>query len=408
MKLHERFLDYVMWDTRADEHTGTVPSTPGQKDFAKHLVEEIKAIGIDDVWMNDMGYVYGSLPSNVDKDVPVIGFLSHVDTADTLPAPTKMPRLIENYDGSVITLESGVKLNPACDAHLAKCVGQDLIVTDGYSLLGGDDKAGIAEIVSALEYMVENPKMPHGKVVFAFTPDEEIGTSQDNFDVKAFGAEFAYTVDGGDFGICCYENFNACGAVITVHGVATHPGDAKNKMKNAMRIAMEFDRQLPEWERPEHTYDHEGFFHLEVMEGTCDRCEMIYLIRDHNRSIFEKRKDLMKKVGEFLNAKYGEGTVEVSLQDGYRNMEEMVVPHMHVVDLAAEAIREVGGTPDHYPSRGGTDGAELSWKGVPCPNLGTGSFNHHAVTEVASIQQMEQCKEMILKIIEKYADFENR
>lgn len=179
-------------------------------------------------------------------------------------------------------------------------------------------------------------------------------------------------------------------------------------MKNAMRIAMEFDRQLPEWERPEHTYDHEGFFHLEVMEGTCDRCEMIYLIRDHNRSIFEKRKDLMKKVGEFLNAKYGEGTVEVSLQDGYRNMEEMVVPHMHVVDLAAEAIREVGGTPDHYPSRGGTDGAELSWKGVPCPNLGTGSFNHHAVTEVASIQQMEQCKEMILKIIEKYADFENR
>ena len=406
MRLHERFLDYVMWDTRASEHTNTVPSTPGQIDFAKHLVEEIKALGVEDCWMDEMGYVYGSLPSNMEKEVPVIGFLSHVDTADNLPGPTKMPRMIENYDGSVITLESGAVIDPAKDPHLAKCVGQDLIVTDGYTLLGSDDKAGIAEIVCALEYFIQHPEVPHGKIVFSFTPDEEIGTSQDNFNVEAFGAEFAYTVDGGDFGICCYENFNACCATITINGVATHPGDAKDKMKNAMLIGMEYDHMLPPWERPEHTYDHEGFYHLEVMNGTCDHCEMIYLIREHDRAIFENRKEIMKKAGEFMNARYGEGTVIVDLKDGYRNMYDMVVPHMHVVDIACEAIREVGGTPDNYPSRGGTDGAELSWKGVPCPNLGTGSFNHHAVTEVASVQQMEACRDMIIKIVEKYAAFE--
>lgn len=403
MKLYERFLNYVMMDTRASEHTDTIPSTPGQIEFGKYLIEEIKGIGVEDVWMDELGYVYGSLPSNMEKEVPAIGFVSHLDTADNLPGPTKMPRIIEKYDGSVITLESGATIDPAKDPMLAACVGHDLIVTDGYTLLGGDDKSGIAEIVCALEYFVQNPDVPHGKICFCFTPDEEIGVSQEHFNVEALGAEFAYTVDGGHFGICCYENFNACCATVEIKGVATHPGDAKNKMVNAALLSMEYDHLLPPWERPEHTEDHEGFYHLEVLEGTCEHCTMTYLIREHDKDIFENRKETMLKAGEYMNARYGEGVVTVSLKDGYKNMYEMVKPHMHVVDIACEAITELGATPDNYPSRGGTDGAALSWEGVPCPNLGTGSFNHHAVTEVADIQQMEQCKELIIKIVEKYA-----
>ena len=402
----ERFLDYVRWNTMSDENSQTVPSTPGQMDFAKYLAEELKAMGIEDVRLDEKGYIYGSIPSNVEKQVPVIGFLAHVDTSEAHPSVTKMPRVIENYDGGRITLESGMVLDPEKDESLSACSGQTLLVTDGYTLLGGDDKAGVAEIVTALEYLLHHPEVKHGKVAFSFTPDEEIGTSQDHFDVEAFGAQFAYTVDGGCFGGICYENFFAALAVVTVSGVATHPGDAKDKMKNASLIAMEFDHMLPPWERPEHTEGHDGFYHLETISGDCEHCRLQYLIRDHDRGIFTGRKENMQRAAQFLNARYGDGTVRVEITDGYRNMLEMIKPHMHVVNTACDAMRELGAEPEVIPTRGGTDGSELSYKGVPCPNLGTGTFNHHAVTEVASVEQMDKCTRLVIHILEKYAEQE--
>ena len=407
MKLHERFLNYVMYDTMSLEGKDTVPSTPGQKVLAEALVEEIKSFGIEDVRLDDKGYIYGSVPANVDVDSPVIGFIAHLDTSDAHPSPTpgKEPRIIEQYDGGVIRLDSGDKLDPELDTGLKNAIGCRLIVTDGSTLLGGDDKAGVAEIVTALEYMSTHPEFKHGKVAFSFTPDEEIGTSQDNFDVEAFGADFAYTVDGADFGDIEYENFNGASVTVEIKGVETHPGEAKDKMKNASLIAMEFDAMLPPWERPEHTQDYEGFYHLMHINGDCSSCRMSYLIREHDRDRYEERKAAVKRIGEMLNARYSAGTVTVEIRDGYRNMAEMVRPHMHLIDFAKEAIAECGVTPRVPAIRGGTDGAELSFKGVPCPNLGTGSFNHHSLTEVAIIDHMEQCCRAILKIIEKYADF---
>ena len=404
MKLQERFLKYVMMNTQSLEGTGTVPSTPGQKDFAQALVDELKDFGIADVRLDDMGYIYGSIPSNLDKSVPTIGFIAHMDTADAHPSPVKMPRVIENYDGGVITLESGAVLDPKTDGNLRNAKGCSLIVTDGTTLLGGDDKAGVAEIMTALEYLTAHPGTKHGKIAFSFTPDEEIGTSQDNFNVEAFGAEFAYTVDGADLGDIEYENFNGASAKITVQGVETHPGEAKDKMKNAMLIAMEFNAMLPPFERPEHTENYEGFYHLMHMDGDCSTATLRYIIREHDAEKFAKRKDTVRKAAELLNFKYGDGTVTAEVTDGYRNMTEMVRPHMHLIDYAKEAIAELGITPRVPAIRGGTDGAELSFKGVPCPNLGTGSWNHHSVTEVANIDHMEKTAELILAIIGKYAE----
>lgn len=407
MKAYERFLNYVMFDTTSSEDAGTVPSTPGQMTFAKALTGELKGLGIEDVRLDEKGYLYGSIPSNLGdgEDVPVIGFLAHLDTSDAHPSPSKPPQIIKDYDGSVISLESGVILNPADDENLRNGIGCDLIVTDGYSLLGGDDKAGVAEIVSAMEYLLGHPEIKHGKIAFSFTPDEEIGTGQDNFDVKAFGADFAYTLDGADFGGVDFENFNASTAEIKIQGVLTHPGTAKDKMKNASLIGMEFNSMLPPWQRPEHTENYEGFFHLSSVQGDCESCAMRYLIRELDREKFEEMKVLILKIAELLNMKYGNGTVNVEITDSYRNMAEKVRPHIHLIDFAVEAVKECGGEPLITPIRGGTDGAELSFKGVPCPNLGNGSFNHHSLNEVANIQSMEKCTEMIVKIAEKYGKY---
>ena len=405
MRAYERFLKYVMFDTMSEEDSQTVPSTPGQKVLGQALVDEIKSLGIEDVSMDDMGYVYGSVPSNIEEEVPVIGFIAHVDTSSAHPSPKSTPRIIEDYAGGVIQLAAGPVLDPADDANLRKAAGCGLIVTDGTTLLGGDDKAGAAEIVTALEYMAQHPEFQHGKVAFSFTPDEEIGTSQDNFDVEAFGARFAYTVDGADFGDIEYENFNAASAVVTVEGVSTHPGEAKDKMLNAALIAMEFDGQLPPWERPEHTEGYEGFYHLLHIEGDCSHCQMRYIIREHDFDKFAARKETVRRAADTLNARYGQGTVTVQIKDDYRNMAEKIRPHMHLIEFAKEAIAECGVVPRVPAIRGGSDGARLSFNGVPCPNLGTGSWNHHAVTEVANIDHMDQCAETIIRIIGKYAAF---
>lgn len=423
MKTSERFLEYVMWDTMSKssdtdgaenaenaDRKAPVPSTLGQTEFAKHLLQELKNLGIADVTLDEKGYIYGMLPSNLDEaaaPVPTIGFLAHMDTSEAHPGPSanKPPRVIKNYDGRPINLSGGPVLDPAEHPALAACKGQDIIVTDGTTLLGGDDKAGVAEIVTALACLLDHPEIPHGKIAFSFTPDEEIGTSQDNFDVKAFGADFAYTVDGGPFGEIEFENFYAASAVVTVKGVSTHPGEAKDKMKNALQIGMEFDRMLPPWERPEHTSGYEGFYHLEEMTGDCENSRMVYLIREHDIEKFAHRKAVMNQIADLLSGRYGGGTVKVAISDTYRNMAEKVRPHMHLIDYARAAIRELGAEPVTNPIRGGTDGSELSYKGVPCPNLGTGSFNHHSVSEVASIDQMEKCTQLIIKLAEMYGRF---
>lgn len=401
-KLQERFLRYVMFDTQSQEGSGTVPSTEGQLALAEAIEEELKGLGIEDVRLDSKGYLYGSLSANQKEEVPVIGFIAHMDTADACPSPAKLPRIIENYDGGIIHLESGVILDPAEDAALSASTGCTLIVTDGTTLLGGDDKAGAAEIVTALEYLTGHPELKHGKIAFSFTPDEEIGTSQDHFSVEDFGADFAYTVDGADFGDIEYENFNAASVAVRVKGMGTHPGEAKNKMKNASLIAMEFNGLLPEWERPEHTENYEGFYHLLHVEGDCDYCVLRYIIREHDGKKFEERKETVRKAAEFLNLRYGKDTVTAEIRDGYRNMAEKVKPHMHLIEYAKEGIAELGTEPRVPAIRGGTDGSQLSFKGVPCPNLGTGSWNHHSVMEIANLDHMVKCTRLIVKLAEKY------
>ena len=403
MTLVERFLKYVTFDTQSDENSGTVPSTSTQMDFAKVLLQEVKDLGIEDVHLSDRGYVYGSIPANVKKaSVPTIGFIAHMDTADTFKGPTETPKIIKNYNGEAFKLESGVVMNPNKDENLRKSVGCDLIVTNGHTLLGGDDKAGIAEIMAALEKLLTED-IPHGKMAFAFTPDEEIGSGMEDFDVEAFGAEFAYTLDGAGFGEIEYENFNAAGAKIVVKGVTTHPGEAKDKMINASLVAMEFDNMLPAWRRPEHTDGYDGFYHLLDVNGNCEHCEMNYIVREANRTKFESMKEYMNTVADQLNEQYGEGTVTIILKPQYYNMAQLVEPHKHIVENAQKGIIKLGGTPKSSLIRGGTDGASLTYMGVPCPNLGNGSFNHHGVTEFANIQQMEKCSELIIEILKAYA-----
>lgn len=405
MNIKDRFLRYVLYDTRSCSDSEQTPSTEGQRVFAEILLDELKDMGIHDVRMDEKGFVYGFIPSNIDKEVPTIGFIAHMDTVNDFPSPSKdhPPVLIEKYDGRMIELAEGIIMNPSENLPLKNSVGDDLILTDGRTILGADDKAGIAEIVTALEYIMEHPQYKHGRIAFAFTPDEEIGRGTEHFDVESFGADFAYTIDGAAFGEVEYENFNAATVKVQIKGTSTHPGDAKGKMVNAMLIGIELQNMLPAEQRPEHTEGAEGFFHLLNMTGDCDACNMTYIIRDVDSQLFLQKKDLIKNCGDFLNKKYGKGRVKISIRDGYRNMADMIRPHMHLIENARDAVTVLGGIPISRPMRGGTDGAKISYMGCPCPNLGTGSYGHHSVREFANLREMQQCTALILELIDKYA-----
>ena len=396
--LLKRFSSYIAYATTSDENSETYPSTPGQLVFGDFLVEELKRIGLSEVNKDQYGYVTATLPANCDKVLPVVGFIAHFDTAPDMPG-ISAPRVIPNYDGKDIMLDeaSGTALTLTDFPELADYTGQTLLVTDGKTLLGADDKAGIAEIVTAMEYLLAHPEIKHGKLRVAFTPDEEIGKGVAHFDVKAFGCDFAYTMDGGAIGELEYENFNAAGATIKVQGRNIHPGYAKGKMVNAQLIAMEFNTLLPEFQKPQYTQDYEGFYLLTHMEGTVENAVLNYIIRDHDAAKFAEKKEFMLKVTAFLNQKYGE-RVTCEIKDQYRNMREMVEPVFHIVTLAEEAMREIGITPKVQPIRGGTDGANLSFKGLPCPNIFAGGHNFHGKYEYVPLESMVKATELITVI----------
>lgn len=403
----DKFLRYVAVDTQSAEGAETVPSTEKQFALAKLLVEELKNIGAKDVSMSDHGYVYATIPATVETDGPVVGFLAHMDTSPDCSGENVHPQLIKNYDGKDIILNKnlGIHMCTADFPYLKNYVGMDLITTDGTTLLGGDDKAGIAEIMTMAETLLSHPEIPHGTIKIAFTPDEEVGHGVDFFDVPGWGADVAYTVDGGAWGEMEYETFNAAAMKVTIHGRNIHPGSAKNKMKNSLLIAMEFQSMLPTAEKPEYTEMYEGFFHLNHMAGSVEETELHYIIRDHDMGIFENRKALGKTIGDFLNEKYGAGTVDVDISDTYYNMAEKIRPNMYLMDVAAEAFKELGvETPGVRPVRGGTDGSRLSYMGVPCPNLCTGGHNAHGKFEFVCIQSMENTVALLLKLAEKFKD----
>lgn len=404
--LIDRFIKYVKIDTQSDDTvTDRFPSTEKQLVLSRLLVEELKQLGLKDVSIDEYGYVMATVPSNTDKKIPTIGFLAHVDTAPDMLGLNVKPRFIENYDGLEIVLNKDLKvtLSPKEFPELKNYLGQTLIVTDGTTLLGADDKAGVAEIMTAVEYLVNNPDFKHGDIRIGFTVDEEVGRGVDHFDVKKFNADFAYTLDGGAIGELEYENFNAAGAKILVQGRNIHPGYAKDKMINALLVAMEFNSLLPSNQRPEHTQGYDGFYHLIKMEGSVENATFQYIVRDHSREKFEARKAYMSKVSEFLNMKYGEGVIKLELKDQYYNMREKVEPVFHVVETAVKAMELVGVKPKVKPIRGGTDGARLSYMGLPCPNIFAGGENFHGKQEYVSVQSMEKATEVILKIIELYA-----
>lgn len=401
----DRFLRYVKIDTQADDKSATIPSSSKQLDLARMLTDELKALGLQDISLDDKGYVMATLPSNLDKEVPVIGFVAHMDTSPASPGKDVKPQIVKNYDGGDILLNKdlGLVLSPRDFPALKKYVGQDLITTDGTTLLGADNKGGIAEIMATVDWMVKHPEFKHGTIKVGFTPDEEIGRSIDHFDVQKFGADFGYTLDGNELGELEYENFNAASAHITIHGKQVHPGTAKNIMKNAILIAMELTSMLPVAERPEYTSLREGFFHLDEFTGTVETASMIYIIRDHDRGKFEQKKKILKKAGEYLDEKYGPGTADVRIIDSYYNMKDKIVPVMHIVDSIQKAMRSLGIEPKIGAVRGGTDGARLSYLGMPCPNFFTGGLNYHSRFECIPIPSMEKAVEVVLKIIEIYA-----
>ncbi|AGC67376.1 peptidase T [Thermoclostridium stercorarium subsp. stercorarium DSM 8532] len=400
--LVERFLKYVSFDTQSDENSDTCPSTQKQYEFGKYLVEELRQIGLKDAEIDRNGYVYATLNGNTEKKVPVIGFIAHMDTSPDMTGANVKPRIIENYDGGDIVLnsEKNIVLSVERFPNMLTVKGHDIIVTDGTTLLGADDKAGIAEIVTAAEYLIKHPEIKHGTIKIAFTPDEEIGRGVDHFDVKKFGAEFAYTVDGGIEGQIEYENFNAAYAKITVNGVNVHPGSAKNRMKNSILIAMELNSMLPAAETPSHTEGYEGFFHLNNIEGDVEKTSLYYIIRDHDMKRFSERKKLIGEIVDFINYKYGEGTVVLEMKDQYYNMKEKIEPVMHVVDLAKKAMEQSGVKPVVTPIRGGTDGARLSYMGIPTPNIFTGGQNYHGKFEFVSVNSMKKAVEVIIRIAE--------
>ena len=401
----EDFLRYVKIDTQSDDTTGASPSTAKQHDLAGLLEKELIEIGASDVYYDkEHCYVYASIPSNSGNDSPAIGFVSHMDTSDEVSGKNVNPRIVENYDGKDIVLsqDGKVVLSPVDFPELKNHVGEDLIVTDGTTLLGADDKAGIAEIMTMAKTLLSDPSIKHGDIKIAFTPDEEIGQGTAYFDIDRFGARYAYTVDGGKLGELEYENFNAAEGVIKVQGRSVHPGDAKNKMVNAALICYEFHSLLPVFQNPMYTEGREGFFHLTEVNGGCESATASYIIRDHDEKLFEKKKQLFKDAAEFLNRKYGEGTVSVDLHDQYYNMIEKIKPHMHLIDNAKKVMTDLGITPIDNPIRGGTDGAALSYKGLPCPNLCTGGYNYHGKYEYASVQEMKQVVKILLGIVDAY------
>jgi tripeptide aminopeptidase len=396
-----RLIDYARFDTRSDSGSVSCPSTPGQRVLGKYLVEELKAIGLTDAAIDENGYVTATLPANVEQDIPVIGFLAHLDTSPEISGAGVKPKLIEHYAGGDIVLDQslGVVLSPKDFPELNKYIKQDIIVTDGTTLLGADNKAGIAEIITAMEYLVVHPEIKHGTVKVGFTPDEEIGRGADRFDIAGFGAAFAYTVDGGPLGELEYETFNAAEAKITIKGRNVHPGTAKNAMIHSLHIAMELNSMLPAAEIPGHTEGYEGFYHLNSLRGTVEETAMTYIIRDHDLAKFAVRKQRLEKIAAYLNDQYGAGTVALSLRDQYYNMREKIEPVYHIVELAKTAIEAIGLTANIKPVRGGTDGAKLSYMGLPCPNLFSGGHNFHGKYEYIPVQSMEKAVEMILKII---------
>ena len=402
MNITERFLKYVSFCTTSDEQTNMTPSTPGQMEFAKYLATELKEIGMQEVTLDENGYVMATLPANADGK-PTIGFIAHMDTAPDASGKNVKARIVENYDGQDILLnaEKNIVFEVAKYPEILDYKGQDIIVTDGTTLLGADDKAGLAEIVTACEYLIQHPEIKHGKIRVGFTPDEEIGQGADHFDVKKFGCDFAYTMDGGAVGELEYENFNAAGCKVKVHGVNVHPGYGYHKMINSMRIANHFATMLPRWETPEHTQGYEGFYHLIAMNGSVEETTLQYIIRDHDRARFESRKREIEHLARKINQEYGEGTVEVEIRDQYYNMREKVEPVMHIVTLVEEAMKEVGVTPKVQPIRGGTDGARLSFEGLPCPNIFAGGVNFHSRYEYLPIPSMEKAMQVILQIVQK-------
>ena len=405
MALVERFLKYVSFDTQSSEETEVTPSTPGQMVFAKYLKEELESLGLEDITLDEHGYLFATLPANIDKPVPTIGFIAHMDTSPDMIGKDVSPRIVQNYDGLDIVLcaEENVVLSPSQFPELLDHKGEDLIVTNGKTLLGADDKAGIAEIVSAIVYLKEHPEIKHGKIRIGFNPDEEIGLGAHKFDVEKFGCDWAYTMDGGEVGELEFENFNAASAKITFKGRNVHPGYAKNKMINSIRVANRFCAMLPAHETPEHTEGYEGFYHLISFNGDVEQTTVAYIIRDHDRARFESRKKKIERFVSEINAEYGEGTATLELRDQYYNMREKIEPVMHIIDTAFAAMEAVGVKPNVKPIRGGTDGAQLSFKGLPCPNIFAGGLNFHGRYEFAPIQNMEKAMKVIVKIAELVA-----
>lgn len=405
MTLVERFLKYVSFDTQSKEDAGVTPSTPGQMVFAKYLREELESLGLEEVTLDENGYLFATLPANMDKPLPTIGFIAHLDTSPDMSGANVSPRIVKNYDGNDIVLcaEEKVILSPAQFPELLDHKGEDLIVTDGKTLLGADDKAGIAEIVSAMAYLKEHPEIKHGKIRIGFNPDEEIGAGAHKFNVEQFGCEWAYTMDGGEVGELEFENFNAASAKIAFKGRNVHPGYAKHKMINSIRVANRFMAMLPSHETPEHTEGYEGFYHLISTNGTVEQTTVSYIIRDHDRQRFEGRKQEVEHLVRKINAEYGEGTATLELRDQYYNMREQIAPVMHIIDTAFAAMKAVGVEPHVKAIRGGTDGAQLSFKGLPCPNIFAGGLNFHGRFEFVPIQNMEKAMKVIVKITELVA-----
>ena len=405
MDITERFLNYTKFDTQSQEDSDQVPSTEKQLVFANYLKKELENEGLSDVEMDDKGYIYATLKANVKGDIPTIGFISHYDTSPDCSGADIKARIVNNYDGSDILLSEGIVSSSKKSPELLKHIGEDLIVTDGHTLLGADDKAGIAEIIQAMCWLKDHPEVKHGKIRIAFNPDEEIGMGAHHFDVEKFGCDWAYTMDGGDVGELEFENFNAASAKIYIKGVSVHPGYAKNKMVNANVLATEFAQLLPADERPETTEGYQGFYHLLGIESNVEQAKLSYIIRDHDRERFEDRKRFVLKCAEQMNETYGEDTVIAEVKDQYYNMKEKIDPQMHVIDLVLHAMQDCGVAPKVKPIRGGTDGAQLSFKGLPCPNIFAGGVNFHGPYEFVSIQSMKQAMQVIIRICELTAGF---
>ena len=405
MTVLERFLNYVVVETTSDPYAESFPSTKSQLDFGHTLMEEMKELGLTDVTQDEYGYVFGTIPSTVpDYKGKILGLIAHMDTAPAASGKNIKPRVIKNYDGAEIVLnaEKKIVMKPEDFPSLKQYVGQDLVVTDGLTLLGGDDKAGVAEIMTAAEYLINHPEIPHGPIRVGFTPDEEVGQGADYFDVKKFGADFAYTVDGGECGELEYENFNAASVFVDFTGLSIHSGSAKNKMINALLLAMEFQGMMPEAQKPEHTEGREGFIHLEALEGSVEHASSEYIVRDHDFDLFKKKKEYMQRAADYMNVKYGEGTVSLRMEDSYYNMRQQIEPHYFLIENVLKVYEKLDIEPKIQPIRGGTDGSRLSFMGLPCPNLGTGGHNFHGHFEYVCVQSMEKCVQVLIELVKTF------